>query len=163
MWYKLAAKPKDFVIAYHGTDESSWKEIQKSGYLQTNGIANLTTDKSLAFTFANDVGSGEEKVVVLTFRIPKELIAFNDEEALLTLKNNLPLSYFVKADIMKPSKQHESFQEGVHKKQVTQAPQINPQDYQKMKEEVLRNLSRNPSAYIPLYMRNDPDLVRYTK
>lgn len=161
-WYKQAQQSKSIVV-YHGTSASIFKEIQQSGFLRASGVANLTTKKQLARSYAAEQ-FGEEDIVVLTFKAPLSYIdsgGTDKDNLLVLLRMDLPLSFMTKAESFKPKPNQPTFEGQLHEKLIPKPEQVS--GYEQQKQELLKTLARNPQAYIPAYMRNDPDLKRYIR
>lgn len=153
MWYKLANET--FVTLYHGTNRENYLLMKGSGVLKKSDVPNLTTSKELAKAFGKQFFQGDE-TVILSFVVPRNLIEGRVGSVVSTV-GDIPMQYCkgverfdsFDASIGKPSDIRHGLEVGQRSSGGWTAEQ------ERMAEEKLRELARNPKAYVPAWMRTD--------
>jgi len=152
MWYKTANET--FVTLYHGTSRENYLLMKKSGVLRKSDVPNLTTSKELAKAFGKQFFEGDE-TVILSFVLPRNLIE-GRVGTVVTTVGDIPMRYCkgvekfdsMDASIGKPADIR-------HGLEMSQKNTGWTEEQERMTVEKLRELERNPGAYIPAWMRND--------
>jgi len=152
MWYKAANET--FVTLYHGTSRENYLLMKRSGVLRKSDVPNLTTSKELAKAFGKQFFEGDE-TVILSFVLPRNLIE-GHVGTVVTTVSDIPMKY------MKGIEKFDSLDASIgkpadirHRLDISQQVEGWTAEQERMAVEKMRELERNPKAYIPAWMRND--------
>jgi hypothetical protein len=138
-----------------------------SGVFKRSGVANLTTNKKSAIAWARAI-AGDDDLVVLTFVVPVEMLDYNlNVENVLGL-TDIPMKFCKKVEKIRPVDEIIDPTDVIHD---TRIKNLKPEDmsnpsnpqHEKQIQDKLSELRRNPSAYIPAWMKNDPRLKGYLR
>ena len=159
-WYKIAQS--GFVTVYHGTSRENYLLIRMSGKLRKGSEPNLTRNPAYARAFAKQFFV-DEPCVLLEFRIPAEMIDGLPTSLVITTTGDVPIKFRTSAREFDPKNSKIKMPKEIEDKTRDRGLKPGMVEYEKAKSAVLKNLERNVGAYIPSYMRGDPDFARYTR
>ncbi len=154
MWYK---ESQSTITVYHGTDEEGLLQIRSSGFLQRTGVPNLTTNKDYAIAYAQKYGFG--RLFVLTLVVPKNLLDSTGNSLYISSWEDLDQKYIKKVENITVDIKKRKLKDlaEVEKSFVEEKGRTmpKPSDYEERVQEKIRELEKNPFAYVPAWMRND--------
>lgn len=153
MWYKAANET--FVTLYHGTSHENYLLMKRSGVLRKSDVPNLTTNKELAKAFGKQFFEGDE-TVILSFVLPRNLIE-GRVGTVVTTVGDIPMQYCKGVERFDSSdssiERPDDVRHNIEMKDRVSGGWTAEQE--RMAIEKLKELGRNPKAYIPAWMRND--------
>lgn len=165
MWYVLAAK--GMVTLYHGTSYEDYLLMRASGVLKHSDSPNLSIYKNVSKSWAASFNGPDEQLVVLTFVVPVELVDWKPGANVAVGVGDIPMKYCKKVEKFTPEEKVDPSEltHQMNMKNLSKGEMSDPNNpgHERQIQDKLKELQRNPTAYIPAWMRNDSRLKRFLR